>query len=257
MSRNFQKPNFARGKILKIRSSNSHVYWDTLYTLCPWYKKIYKSLCTFMFKRKPLKNLIQKLSYFVEVTLRLVNTRQILLLYMDVRSLQLNTTTCHVLKVNTRQILLLYMDVRSLQLNTTTCHVQKVNTRQILLLYMDVRKLQLNTTTCHVQKVNARQILLLYMDVRSLQLNTTTCHVQKVNTRQILQYKFPIVVSDVSSCMGNHPVFNNPYFYILASEDINGNCQMFEMDNTVNQDETLFKAEICLCNKDRFAIFFE
>ncbi|XP_023347637.1 uncharacterized protein LOC111716413 [Eurytemora carolleeae] len=36
-----------------------------------------------------------------------------------------------------------------------------------------------------------------------------------------------------------------------ASEDINGNCQMFEMDNTVNQDETLFKAEICLCNKDR------
>ena len=230
MSRNFQKPNFARGKILKIRSSNSHVYWDTLYTLCPWYKKIYKSLCTFMFKRKPLKNLIQKLSYFVEVTLRLVNTRQILLLYMDVRSLQLNTTTCHVLKVNTRQILLLYMDVRSLQLNTTTCHVQKVNTRQILLLYMDVRKLQLNTTTCHVQKVN---------------------------TRQILQYKFPIVVSDVSSCMGNHPVFNNPYFYILASEDINGNCQMFEMDNTVNQDETLFKAEICLCNKDRFAIFFE
>ena len=230
MSRNFQKPNFARGKILKIRSSNSHVYWDTLYTLCPWYKKIYKSLCTFMFKRKPLKNLIQKLSYFVEVTLRLVNTRQILLLYMDVRSLQLNTTTCHVLKVNTRQILLLYMDVRSLQLNTTTCHVQKVNTRQILLLYMDVR---------------------------SLQLNTTTCHVQKVNTRQILQYKFPIVVSDVSSCMGNHPVFNNPYFYILASEDINGNCQMFEMDNTVNQDETLFKAEICLCNKDRFAIFFE
>ena len=230
MSRSFQKPNFARGKILKIRSSNSHVYWDTLYTLCPWYKKIYKSLCTFMFKRKPLKNLIQKLSYFVEVTLRLVNTRQILLLYMD---------------------------VRSLQLNTTTCHVQKVNTRQILLLYMDVRKLQLNTSTCHVQKVNTRQILLLYMDVRSLQLNTTTCHVQKVNTRQILQYKFPIVVSDVSSCMGNHPVFNNPYFYILASEDINGNCQMFEMDNTVNQDETLFKAEICLCNKDRFAIFFE
>jgi len=29
---------------------------------------------------------------------------------------------------------------------------------------------------------------------------------------------------------------------------------MFEMDNTVNQDETLFKAEICLCNKDRFGL---